>query len=60
MLKTFFEDDSGATAMEYGLIAALISVSILAGYKAVGGGLNSHWNDTANTISGAGSGFLDK
>jgi Flp pilus assembly pilin Flp len=46
--------------MEYGLIAALISVSILAGYKAVGGGLNSHWNDTADTISGAGSGFLDK
>lgn len=59
MLKTFFNDDSGATAIEYGLIAALISVSIIAGYQALGGSLNSQWSDTANTISGAGSEFLD-
>ena len=59
MLKTFFDDESGATAMEYGLIAALISVSIIAGYKALGGSLNSQWEDTATTISGAGSDFLD-
>ena len=59
MLKTFFDDESGATAMEYGLIAALISVSIIAGYQAIAGNLNTQWDNTATSISGAGSEFLD-
>ena len=37
LIKRFiFEDDSGATAIEYGLIAALIGVAIIAGVRALG------------------------
>jgi len=58
MLKHFLNDESGATAIEYGLIAALISVSLLAGYKVIGESLNTQWNATADAISSAGDGFL--
>ena len=37
----FFKDEEGATAIEYGLIASLISVVIIAAVTAVGGGLNA-------------------
>ena len=43
----FLKDESGATAIEYGLIAALISVGIIGGTKAVGGKLK----DTFTFIS---------
>jgi len=36
MIKALFRDESGATAIEYGLIAAGISVAIVAVVKAVG------------------------
>ena len=36
MLKKFWQDDSGATAIEYGLIATLIVVAVIAGISAVG------------------------
>ena len=58
MLKQFLNDDSGATAIEYGLIAALISVSLLAGYTAIGNSLGDHWNDVASGVESAGDGFL--
>ena len=38
-VKAFFRDDNGATAIEYGLIAALISVVIIVAITAVGGSL---------------------
>ena len=44
----FLKDECGATAIEYGLIAALISVAIIGGVSATGGGVS----DTFNTISG--------
>jgi len=34
-------DDSGATAIEYGLIAALVAVVIITGLTAVGTGMNA-------------------
>ncbi|NTF06220.1 Flp family type IVb pilin [Agrobacterium rubi] len=37
----FMKDESGATAIEYGLIAALISVAIIAGASTVGTRLNA-------------------
>ena len=40
MLRKFFDDESGATAIEYGLIAALIAVAIIAALTALGGELN--------------------
>lgn len=47
-LKQLGGDDSGATAIEYGLIAALIAVAIIAGATAVGTSLSG----TFNTVSG--------
>jgi len=35
-LKSFWKDEEGAAAIEYGLIAALIAVAIIAGSKALG------------------------
>ncbi|WLR96903.1 Flp family type IVb pilin [Shinella sumterensis] len=50
MTKIFarlMKDESGATAIEYGLIAALISVALIAGATSLGGTLN----DTFNALS---------
>ena len=38
-IKNFANDESGATAIEYGLIAALIAVAIIAAVGALGGKL---------------------
>ena len=52
----FAQDESGATAIEYGLIAALISVGIILAATALGGSLGTLFNDisdrldTANTL----------
>ena len=40
LVTRFIKDESGATAIEYGLIAALISVALIAGAKAIGEGLD--------------------
>lgn len=40
----FLKDESGATAIEYGLIAALISVALIAGATALGESLNNQFN----------------
>ena len=41
MIKKFVRDEEGVTAIEYGLIASLIAVVIIAGAKLVGDNLNS-------------------
>ena len=40
ILLSFYKDESGATAIEYGLIAALIAVVIITGVTAVGTNLS--------------------
>ena len=40
LFTRFIEDESGATAIEYGLIAALIAVGMIAGAKVVGEKVN--------------------
>lgn len=47
-LEHLLQDESGATAIEYGLIAALIAVVIIAGVRSVGTKLSG----TFNTIQG--------
>jgi pilus assembly protein Flp/PilA len=49
-LKTFAQDESGATAIEYGLIAALIAVVVIGAVTAVGNNLSTKFNTIANTI----------
>ena len=43
-LKTFYADESAATAIEYGLIAAMIAVGIIAALTVFGGGLTGLFN----------------
>ena len=40
-MNRFLKDESGATAIEYGLIVALIAVVIIAAVTAIGGTLNT-------------------
>lgn len=53
LVARFMKDESGATAIEYGLIAALIAVAIIAGARSLGGALNSKFQSIASTVSGA-------
>jgi pilus assembly protein Flp/PilA len=48
LFSRFVRDESGATAIEYGLIAALIAVVVITAVSAVGTGLSG----TFNTVSG--------
>ena len=47
----FWRDDSGATAIEYGLIAGLISVVIITALTRVGTRLNNKFNTVSTAIS---------
>ena len=49
-LKTFFKDESGATAIEYGLIAALISVAAIVVLGRVGDGLETTFGKVADEL----------
>lgn len=44
-LRNFMKNEDGATAIEYGLIAALIAVVIIAAVRGVGSSLNSTFTD---------------
>lgn len=54
LLKRFTNDESGATAIEYGLIAALIGVVIIGGAGLVGKGLNTKFGEIATAVGEAG------
>ena len=53
LIARFLKDESGATAIEYGLIAALISVAIIAGATTMGENLNTVFNDISGDLSTA-------
>lgn len=40
LMKNFIQEEDGVTAIEYGLIAALVAVAIVVGASALGSGLN--------------------
>ena len=46
----FWKDESGATAIEYGLIAALIAVGIIAAARALGTQIQATFNTVANAM----------
>ena len=54
LLSRFYKDESGATAIEYGLIAALIALAIMFGAGALGNSIGNKFNSIASAISGAG------
>jgi len=47
----FLKDESGATAIEYGLLAALISVVILGAVRIAGSNLNKTWTTISTNLS---------
>lgn len=53
IVAQFAKDESGATAIEYGLIAALIAVGIILAATALGGSLASLFNGISNKLNGA-------
>ncbi len=52
----FVKDDSGATAIEYGLIAALVSVAIITVLGTVGTNLNATFSRVATNLGTAAAG----
>ena len=58
LFARFAKDESGATAIEYGLIAALIAVGIIAAATLLGGNLATLFNGIANSLSNSTSGKL--
>jgi pilus assembly protein Flp/PilA len=53
VLSSFLRDESGVTAIEYGLIASLVGVAIIAGAILLGGTLNDTLVYVAGKMSGA-------
>lgn len=49
-ISKFMSDESGATAIEYGLIAALIAVVIIAAVTALGTNISTAFDDVATAI----------
>jgi pilus assembly protein Flp/PilA len=54
-LQRLIQDESGATAIEYGLIAGLVAVAIIAALTALGGALDTMFSNVASTVSTAAS-----
>jgi len=51
IISRFFRDESGATAIEYGLIAALIAVVIITGVTSVGTNLAATFTNLASHLN---------
>ncbi len=52
-LRGLIEDQSGATAIEYGLIAALVSVAAITALTAVGGSLDLMFTTVSDSLTAA-------
>ena len=53
MFSRFVNDESGATAIEYGLIAAIVSVGIILALQNVRGSLQSTFNSISSSLNTA-------
>ena len=52
-VKAFANDENGVTAIEYGLIAALIGVAVVGGATALGGNLEKTFTKISDSIAAA-------
>jgi pilus assembly protein Flp/PilA len=50
MFRRFIEDDSGATAIEYGLIGTLISVAIIVGFGSLSNAISFMFSDNNSKL----------
>ena len=53
VIRTFAKDETGATAIEYGLIAALVSVAAIGALTAMGSSLSTMFNSVSSALSNA-------
>ena len=51
MLRKIFKNEEGATAIEYGLIAALIAVAAIAAMQNIGSNLGTTFNAVADNMA---------
>ena len=51
VLRKFWEDRSGATAIEYGLIGSLIAVAVIGGFSALASAVAGLWGDNNGAIN---------
>jgi pilus assembly protein Flp/PilA len=56
LVTRFAKDESGATAIEYGLIAAIVGVGIIVGLGQLRDGLNTLFNDVRDELANPGGG----
>ena len=56
LIQRFIKDESGATAIEYGLIAGLVAVAIITALSLLGGSLDNLFSDVATQVDGATTG----
>jgi pilus assembly protein Flp/PilA len=54
-MLALLKDESGATAIEYGLIAALVAIAAMGGMRLLGTSLNSIFTSVGTTLQGASS-----
>ena len=52
-MKSLWNDESGATAIEYGLIAALVSVAAIGALTAMGGSLTTMFTSVSGALDSA-------
>jgi pilus assembly protein Flp/PilA len=50
-IKKLIRNNAGATAIEYGLIAALIAVAAIAAMQGLGGAVSGTFRDTSSTLN---------
>ena len=51
LIKRFFGDQSGATAMEYAMLVVFIGLAIAIGAQALGGGMSNLFTNVAGTLA---------
>jgi pilus assembly protein Flp/PilA len=51
MIRHFLRNQSGATAIEYAIIAALLSIAIIGGVSLVGDSLDENYSETASRVA---------
>jgi len=51
LLSRFINDESGATAIEYGLVAVFMGIAVITALNAVGQKLRSTFNDVSNNLA---------
>ena len=56
LFSRFMNDESGATAIEYGLIAAIVAVGIIASLRTVSTSLQGTFTSVGNQLTGTGGG----